>query len=86
MVGNSWKYPNNDGGIYFAPNGDPVIEWKSKKGSGQWYMEDDEICVYEKSSGGEWCHKFYKLWGDIVTYDDRNSEYLWVSFESDNSF
>ena len=36
VVGNSWKFPNNDGGIYFAPNGDTVNKWKSKRGAGQW--------------------------------------------------
>ena len=85
VVGNSWKFPNNDGGTYFKPNGDTVNKWKSKKGSGQWNMEDDEICVYEKSSGGEWCYKFYKLSGDIVTYDERYSEYVKVSFETGNT-
>jgi endonuclease/exonuclease/phosphatase family metal-dependent hydrolase len=85
VVGNSWKFPNNDGGTYFKPNGDTVHKWKSRKGSGQWYVEDNEICLYEKSSGGEWCYKFYKLNGDIVTYDDRYSEYVKVSFETGNT-
>jgi hypothetical protein len=86
VVRNSWKFPNNDGGTYFKPNGDTVNKWKGKRGTGQWYVEDNEICVYEKTSGGEWCYKFYRLKGDIVTYDDRYSEYVKVSFESGNSF
>ena len=86
VTGNSWMFPNNDGGTYFNPNGGTVVEWKNKLDSGQWYMEDNEICVYEKSSGGEWCYKFYKLNGDIVTYDDRYSEYVKVSIEPGNSF
>ena len=85
-VGNSWIYPSNRGGVYFNPNGDADTEWKGKSDPGQWYVENDEICIDIKSWGGEWCYRFYKLGGDVMTYSTTDAKYLKNTFEPGNSF
>lgn len=85
IVGNTWVYRNDDGGVYFEEGGNADTEWKGKKSKGQWYIEWDEVCVDVADWGGEWCYKFYRVGDAIQTYASTKAKYVDVVVEPGNT-
>ncbi len=84
VVGNTWIYDNDNGGVYFEEDGNAGAEWKGKKSKGQWYIEWDEVCVDVIDWGGEWCYKFYRVGDSIQTYASTQTRYIDVIIEGGN--
>ncbi len=84
IVGNTWVYSNNEGGVYFEEDGNAGAEWKGTKSKGQWYIEWDEVCVDVTDWGGEWCYKFYRVGDSIQTYSSTYKRYLDITIEDGN--
>ena len=86
QIGNSWIYKNNDGGVYFDPDGTAKTEWKGKQNPGTWYIENDEVCVDVKDWGGEWCYEFHVLDGVIYTWSSTGGTWYEVRIENRDQF
>jgi hypothetical protein len=86
QIGKSWVYKNNDGGVYFDPDGTAKTEWKQKKNRGEWYIENNEICVDVKDWGGEWCYEYHVLDGIIYTWSSTDGDWYEVHIENGNQF
>ena len=84
LIGNTWVYSDNAGGVYFEEGGNADTEWKGKKSKGQWYIEFDEVCVDVADWGGEWCYKFYRVGDSIQTYASTKAKYVDVVVEPGN--
>lgn len=85
-LGNSWIYPDGKGGVYFDPDGSALTEWEGKQNPGEWYIENDEVCIDVVDWGGEWCYKFYRVGEDIVFWASTVGEYVGLIVEDGNSF
>ena len=86
VVGNSWIYFSELGGVYFNPDGAIASEWRGKQEPGGWNIENDEVCIYAESWGRDWCYKFFKLNGYAWRYYTAISKYVKVRIEPGNKF